>query len=794
MKLYALLFLLAFRPPEGFAAPRPSLSAPVMLGEENLGETWVYLTPTLAVGRDGMLTALAKVLKKTPLEDFERRTKGREVLPVAELGFPLAFDEPTLTLRLEIEDSDRARRELTVRDSMQESRRVVDPAPFSGYLNASAFNTFLYPAPRSRQPLQGKLGLVSNLHGFVLETGSLYTEKDNYQWRRDDTRLTKDFEAALVRATAGDLQVFTSGYQNSRQLGGVSLSRQYSIQPYLNTRPLNRTEIWVKSPSTVEVYVNDGFVSRMNVSPGPVQLSDFPLFSGINKVDLKIIDGAGLVEWVNLNLLYDSQLLGVDIQEFAYHLGAPSETFRGDRRYDDRNLTFSAFHRRGLTDRFTLGGSFQADRTLWLAGQDFVWLTRLGIFSGDAALSRRNGGLSSGAGRVRYKSLDYKLGADKPVRGALELEYKARPFAAIGAAAFENAFSWRYDLSLSRPLTAYTTTGVGFQYQVNRLGGDDRRSARLDLNSELHPQWRISTNYAIEKENRLAHRFQLTLTWVEAEGKYYGNLSYDYSNKTARAELSRNPSLVVNDIRATVGAQNSPTAARGDALLEYTHEKALLRAEHQSTHERKPTGYRTNTHSTTVAASTALAWVGTTVGWTRPIADSFALLPSRPEYRRFRIPVNPIGDSAEANVNYVGPAVVPTLTSYNETPLVIDGSALPLGYHAGAEYLIARPSYRSGVKVEVGSASTVILAGRLLRPDGAPLALATGVIVGASPANASPVSFFTNREGLFVVEGLNAGAFSLKVDDADYEPHPFTLHEAQAGFVKLPPITLRGAP
>lgn len=785
-----LLAFLFFGAPGSAVAAKPSLAAPILLGSETLGESWLYLGPgSQAVQTSALLEALKTVLTREAETELAANLKGKETVSFAELeayGISLRFDEVALVVHATLPDHMRQRKDLRIRNSLEE-RVSVGPEAFSGYLNATASQGFEYPATKSRTPFHGSLGLVSNYRGFVLESGSTFTEKREHEWTRDETRLTRDFEPQALRVSVGDVPILGSGYQNSRTLGGVSVTRQYSIQPYLNIRPLNRTELYVKRPSTVEVYVNDGFVSRVSASPGPVQLSDFPLFSGVNKVDLKVTDDTGAVEWINLNMLYDTQLLGDGIQQFAYQLGAPSEAFAGDRRYDDRNLTASLFHRAGLSDRFTAGISFQSDKSSWLAGNEFVFLTRGGLFSGESGYSYRSNSRDGVAGRLRYRSLDYKLGADKPLRGAAEVEYKSPYFAAIGQSGLFNDFSWKYDLSASKPLTAVASTALTLQYLVNRMGKPDRKSARLDFSSELAPAWRTSLSYTAEREDRLAHRFQVVLTWLESEGKLYGNLSYDYPSKTARLEANRSPSAYVGDFRATLGAQNSPSAAQGDALVEYTHEKANLRFEQVSAYRREADGARDFRHSSTFTAATAVAWAGGAVGWTRPINDSFAILKAKKGYE-FEIPVNRVENSAEATVNNIGPGVVPTLTSYNETPVILDPSNLPLGYSI-KEFLLARPTYRSGLRVDVGGEAKATVSGILLRPDGKPLELA----LGEARAGGKPVdSFFTNREGIFLIENLAPGEYELFA--GDYPPVTIRVQEDQTGLIRLDRIQLKGSP
>jgi outer membrane usher protein len=793
-----------------------AIGAPLLLDAENFGDVWVYphaKPERFEIESEGLLRALERALESEYLEQFRPllvRAPKISLGALREAGLSLRFDEAALVMRLEPSDDQRARKMLRVRRGAdRDERETVGPAGFSGYLNATVAESFVYPQRSVRQPFRTSLGLVSNFHGVVLETGASYEERSLFPWRRDDTRLSRDFEGSLLRLTLGDIPVQAVGYQGSRPLGGIALTRQYSIQPYLNTRPLSRTEIQLPRPATIEVYVNDGFVNRLNAPAGPLRLADFPLFNGVNKVDLKITDDAGRIEWVNLNLLYDVQLLGQGIQEFAYQLGAPSTNLAGDRRYDEENITFSFFHRVGVTDRLTVGAALQGDRYLQLGSAEFAYLTRVGLFSAEGGISQRDVAPTATAFRGRFKSLDYKRGNDKPWRGTLEAEYRARLFSSLGQAGGaslgglfagpgvgENPYSWRFDATVSRPLTALTTVSLGARYEVNRLLGADRRSARLDVNTEVGPRLRAAVTYAAEREARFSQSLQLLLTWVDEGGKYYGNFGYDYPSRSFRAEVTRNSANIVDDFRGTLGAQTSSRLSQVDGFLDYTHEKANLRLEHASTRTSE-TGAegRRLTNRTGFAASTAVAWAGGAVAWTRPISDSFAIVRARPLFRKFDLPVNRIDTRSEARVNRAGPAVIPTITAYNPTPVNVDSSGLPMGYSLGREFYLARPTYRSGVLIEVGGESSVILSGTLLREDGRPVALQVGAVVpvvgvgvgaGAGPG---ATEFFTNGEGGFVLENLAPGAYEIRVDG--FRPVQLSVPAGAVGFQKFKPYRIK---
>lgn len=776
MTMVWLFFL--FSAAVGSANADPGLLAPIFVEDRKIGEVWVYLEDPVALEKQSFKKAMSEILLPAPLEELDSLPEKISIQDLEKRSIRVEFDAVALVLRTKIAASLRRVPEFRIRAFEQNQKNLVSPASFSGYLNGTIQQGFEYPKSSPRMPFRAQLDFVTNLQGFVLETGEVYTEKDSVPWRRSDTKITRDFEEYVLRTSLGDLYPFTTGYQSSRLLGGVSASRQFSIQPYLNTRPQNRTEIYLTRPTTIEVFVNDGFVQRIYANPGPLELRDFPLFSGVNKVDLKLIEDGGKIQWINLNLLYDVQLLGSGVHQFAYQAGFLSEPVRADRRYKTSEPFFSGFHRLGLTDTFTFGTNFQNDSRTWMAGLDSVLLTRGGVFSLEGAVSKDPSLVTASATKVRYRSLDYKLGNDRPIRGVVELEYKSRWFTPPGARN-ENLFSYRTDLSLSKAISARDNLGVGFGWSKNRGLGADKKSARLDWQSEIAPQWRLGTSYAVDRESRVDHRFQLTLSWIDLGGNYFGNLTYDYPSKVQRLELSKNPSTEIDDYRALIGVQNSPRNMKFDALAEYTKEQGVLRLEHFTDHEKN---LSRNSHRSTLLASSAIVFTNRSVSVSRPVADSFVILESSRDYSDLKIPVNRRDDNPEAYVDPRG--VIPTLSSYAITPVVLDTSDFPVGFSLENDHFWLRPTYKSGIHLNVGGQSKVLVKGTILLSE-KPFGYQVGEVYrdGVYVSN-----FFTNKSGIFLLENLSAGNYEIRLDG--FGRKAFSIANEQSGFVELPEMKL----
>src|SRR5690606_3126303 len=81
-----------------------------------------------------------------------------------------------------------------------------------------------------------------------------------------------------------------------------------------------------------------------------------------------------------------------------------------------------------------------------------------------------------------------------------------------------------------------------------------------------------------------------------------------------------------DDVRLTAGLQRSPGSNQVSGQGEYTAERAVVRLDHQSNFHRD--GARTS-HLTAAGLSTALVWAGSSVSVSRPVSDSFVILPAK---------------------------------------------------------------------------------------------------------------------------------------------------------------------
>lgn len=797
MRFLLLLFialpaLAGPRPP----IPRASLVAPVVVDGQTREQAWVFPNADeelFLVEAAPLLLALAPELVPTRLESLRARVEAEGVIRLRrlrDLGLAPRFDQ--LSLELTISVPVQLKRILTKNVvSREEAEAGYRPAPVSAYLNLRASQPYQYPAtgPRSRLPLGGSLEFAGNAGGVVLESGATYTERDGDPWKRQDTALVKDFEARMLRARLGDQVTPSVAYLSGRNLGGFGLTRVFAIQPNTTTQPVSRTQLLLKRPSVVDVIVNGTVQNQLRLPAGPVNVQDFPLASGFNNVALKVTDDLGQTEYVNLTVFYDSQALGAGVHSFSYHVGAPSTPRRADRRYDGHNINFSFFHRAGLSDRFTGGIFAQGDEHHNLAGLEAILLGKFGSLSFTPAASRIAGLRTDFAGRLRYQTLDGYQGKLHPWRFSFENEYRGWRFAPVGLDIPNNPYSWQQDAYLLYRSQRGIDIGAGALYQFQRAAATDRWQARSDLSFQLSNALRLSTNYAFTHDAKRDHRFFLSFTWVEPAGRHYLNGSYDHTSKTERLDLVRTPSAAYDDVQLAAGLQRDPLSHSLSAQAEYIAPRANLRLDHQSNFPRQGQPGHTG-HISTLSLGSALVWAGTSVSISRPVYDSFAILPATGAARGQEIPVNLQGEAAEAYAGGWLPAVVPSLNSYYQTPISLDTSRLPPGVSAGEEFFRVKAGYKSGVRVPIGAAASASVLATLLDRKGRPISLASGEILSGD-LKGGPV-FFTNKRGQFLAENMQPGTYRLHFYEGGYQDRSFTVPEGARGIVKLGELRVEG--
>ncbi|WP_413559393.1 hypothetical protein [Bdellovibrio sp. HCB209] len=748
--------------------PKPYLMAPVMLDSREMVQVWVFPRDSrkeFMVEAGPLMDALKRILKDSNYKIVKSLVQPKGVLSFANLdaaGLKPEWNEANLELLLNIPLNYRKPKEMSVTYIEVDENKYYRPEGHSGYLNLYASQPYQYgdsvSSANSKLPLVGRMELIENIKGFVLETGTEFQEHAEYAWSRQDTRIRKDDEEQMIRYTLGDLTTYSRGFQSSPSLGGFSFSREFSIQPYRTLRPISRTEIEVKRPSVVEVYINGVLNSQQRLGPGRFNVRDFPIAIGLSDVKIKVRDDLGQEETYDFSLLFENSVLNEGTQEFSYNFGNPWVEFESDRTYSRDGVFSSLYHRWGVTDRFTFGLNFQNYLDKSMPGVELTQIAPWGLASLDSAYGTANG--EGGWGnRLTYRSLDRMYGYNVPFVAAAEIQVRDPNFQQPTAIdSLQINLLRRYDLQLSTTFGMGAVFGVGGSYEAVPAGSSDRRFYRTNFSYPINVSNRIEFSVVREVSDKTEDRGLISYFWSEPAGRYSVSAYHETLTKSTTATVNRNNYYQYDDFRASASLQRVSETTNGTLFVEYLTQPASYRLDQFST---STDGQDLNT--TTLGISTGFAWVGTRGAFTQPITDSFVLIASDNFPKNSELIINPMGVKGEAQLGPRSSTVLKDRTSYYRYMVNLNSTTLPTGYLLDKEYYGVMPTYRSGILIEAAFDRKVMVKGRLVLADGKPLSLVAADVIN-DQGQLVDNTFFTNRDGQFVIEGLSPGNYRIVTD------------------------------
>jgi outer membrane usher protein len=276
----------------------------------------------------------------------------------------------------------------------------------------------------------GPLGVVSQ--SFI--TG--YRDDDFENLVRLDTTWSYSDPERLITYRTGDFISGGLAWTRPVHLGGIQISRNFSLRSDLVTLPLPSFSGTAAVPSTLEVYTQNARTYAGTVGSGPFQLVNLPAFTGGGQARVVLKDSLGRETVVELPYYVSSMMLGKGFLDFSVDAGYARRNFGIESDDYDQRLMGVATVRYGLTDWLTVEGHMEGGVDLLNGGGGVAFpLGRYGAASLALAGSYADGasgGLVNASvemnyqgwtlyGRVQQALGDYQdiasITADQPVVG-----------------------------------------------------------------------------------------------------------------------------------------------------------------------------------------------------------------------------------------------------------------------------------------------------------------------------------------------------------------------------------------
>jgi hypothetical protein len=110
---------------------------------------------------------------------------------------------------------------------------------------------------------------------------------------------------------------------------------------------------------------------------------------------------------------------------------------------------------------------------------------------------------------------------------------------------------------------------------------------------------------------------------------------------------------------------------------------------------------------------------------------------------------------------------------------------LPDNIAVDRDAIIQKGSYRRGAVMEIEAEGDFIARGTLVDSAGKAIDLAGGYAVNVSDKNATPVQFFTNSSGEFVICNLKAGKYNASINIEGYSDFEINVVESKNNIIEL---------
>jgi outer membrane usher protein len=558
------------------------------------------------------------------------------------------------------------------------------------------------------------------------------------------TNLTFDDPGSLRRLVVGDAFAASTGLGGGLLLGGLSLVREYGLDPYQVHSPRPRLSGFAPTPSVLDVYVDGRLVRQVPVSPGAYDLTNLPVTAGAGNVETVLRDPFGRTEVLSWQYYYTAGLLTPGLSDYGYSAGLRRSGFGRTSNAYGRPV-FVGRHRFGVLDALSLGGRLDAAADLVSGGPSATIGLPFGTLDLEAAASAESG-RGGAAGSAAYSFISRRFSG-----GAL-LRLMSDRYAHAALRSDEDRPRAQSNLFLGATLSSRVSSGITWSLQDRREAGTSQiLTARTDLQVSRGLTLGLSGSRSWNPGSLAGYEAFANLSWTFAQ-RAIADVSVQTVQGGARA--------------LSAGVQQSLPAGTGFGYRARTgtdlggeNTTALLQA--QWDHGRYEVEYdrigALRTETATVAGGAV--FIGSRVFLTRPVEQGYGLL-------RTGVPdVRGYAEGQEiGRTDRNGDLFVPRLLPYYGNRVAIADQDVPVEYQIGASERIVGPALRGGVVARFDIA--------LLRATHGELVAAAAGAVDAPPAygdvrvhvGALAVSSPIGADGRFYLEGLPAGAHRAEVE------------------------------
>lgn len=698
-----LLFIIVIKPLSGVEAAE-TIVLSILLNSEHKGEFFVDLTG------DGDFFIKVEDLKSMGFRELPGKVidiSGDRYISLKSMpGVEFMFNERDITLV--ITASPELLPSITVDFTPKRLANVYYPKDNSAFLNYGVNYSKSDPSDVENFGASSQLGIRAG--DFLFISDSSYTKSEgNEDLARLMSNITYDRREDMQRVVIGDSFASSGDLGSSINIGGISFSKVYQINPYFIKSPTLDISGLISLPSEVEVYLNGMLIKREKLSPGEFDLKNISYYGGAGLVEIVIIDPFGKRQKISHPFYLTDLLLKKGLHEYSYSTGFMREDFGIDsNRYGDPAL--SAFHRFGVSDSLTIGLRGEATSGSYSLGPQLSYNSNnAGIFTvslSNSGNDKEGTGFAASLNHIYYgKSINTKLLLKKFTRDYLVVatdpaseKTKYEAGAGVGYVDGKGFGSLSLDFTNTKTYQGIAKQGVAATYSRNL---SDNLSAFVTVkntdvsNQEMANEFFAGINYYMGGNINLSSSYQMSddadveMVQVQKSPPIGEGLGYRISSQRTGPEAA---------------------SYRLNPSLQYNSRYGIYEGEYRGDYSEDGTGeyYR-------ISASGGIAFIGGAVGFSRPFYDSFGLVK--------------VGDIEGVMVfqnnqeigrtDPTGKMFIPNMASYYDNQITINDKNIPLNYYISKTSEYVSPPLRSGSCISFDATNIQAIVGDLnIKEDG----------------------------------------------------------------------------
>lgn len=532
---------------------------------------------------------------------------------------------------------------------------------------------------------------------------------------RLDTQWVLDQPEKISSLRLGDSMTSGMFFNGATRFAGIQYATNFSTQPYLITFPLPAFRGEANVPSTINVLVNNVSNQRAFTPGGPYVFDEIPVITGEGTVNVVTQDLLGRSQVISFPYYASDQLLKPGLSYFSYEAGLVRRNY-GISSYDYGRLLAVATYQRGITNRLTLGTHAEL-----LARQQTIGFSADYLVKHYGVLAAGLSGAHQNRGNGALLALGFTHQDPVFTYGVKGLWSSAR-YLQIGDA-LDGRPNWLsqtwvgYTNRLGMFGASYTAVNNGVWVDTNYSSLPQARLLTLNYNRTLLKSILFSCglvhDFSRARNTQAYFSFILPLDLDHAVSNFTSLAHHDWNNLT---QLTKSPPTGVGYGYNIFANTQRNRIVGGDLILQNNigTYHALIAAGHDTSYALDARGGLVYLDRPFLA---------------RKIDKSFAVV------RVYETPdVNILYQNRSVGyTNRHGYLLIPDLLPYQENPIEIDATSLPLSIQFDELKQTAMPYIQSGVLIDfpVRRLQGALL--KLVRDDGDVVPVGATVMINQQP-------------------------------------------------------------